>query len=469
MVKIEQSGIMEFEGFVNDVMKAYGAQGVAVSIFGKNKTYYENFFGYRDSEKQLEIDENTIFGMASISKSFTCLALMQLVEKGIVDLDGLISDYIPEFSGKNQKGVRVRHLLSHAAGFFPEKRILLKDVAEQLDIWDKRESEDLTYSDELAVEGIKLVAGRLDSREKLIGKPGELMSYSNDSYGLIADIVRRHGGESSYSAYVKKHILEPLEMNRSGMEFEAPIKDTNRTQLYIYRNGELDCNNDFYDNAFVLMGGGAMKSTIADLKNYTLMYLNEGIGINGKALLSQYFTREMFKPRQFYRFQQYYGFGLSTKFMDDITVIGHGGSLTGVANMFQWSPQLECGIIVLCNTSEFPAGVIADAATKLANGKKILSKRDAFSDIAWSEETIKAACGFYKSDEGALYEISCESGAISLKMNDENLNIRIVSNDTLLILKPFNNADLILCRHNNGEVWGIRTGGRIIPKDGNCE
>ena len=464
MVKITQSGIKDFEAFVSDVMESYGAQGVAVSIFGKNEVYYEKFFGYRDSEKKLEIDEDTIFGMASISKSFACLAIMQLVEKGVLDLDALVSEYIPEFSGKNQKGVRLRHLLSHAAGFFPEKRIQLKDVAQQVGVWDNRENEDLTYIPELAEEGIKQIAGRLDDRTKHIGKPGELMSYSNDSYGLIADIVKRHGGEKTYSDYVKKHILEPLEMNRSSLEFEAPSKDANGTNLYVYRNGQLEASRDFYDNALVLMAGGAMKSTIADLRKYTLMYLGEGVSANDKTLLGQYYTREMFKPRQFYRFGQYYGFGLSTKFMDDITLIGHGGSLTGVANMFQWSPQLECGIIVFCNTSEFPAGVVADAATRLANGKKIVSKRDLFTDTPWSTDTIKAACGFYKSGEGALYEITYENETLGVKMNGEVLEIRTVTNDMLLIQKPYNKADLILCRNNDGEVWGIRTGGRIIPK-----
>ena len=67
------------------------------------------------------------------------------------------------------------------------------------------------------------MAERLDSRTRLIGRPGELMSYSNDSYGLISDIVRRYEGEPSFSHYVVRHILEPLEMRRSTLEFESPV------------------------------------------------------------------------------------------------------------------------------------------------------------------------------------------------------------------------------------------------------
>ena len=63
------------------------------------------------------------------------------------------------------------------------------------------------------------------------------MSYSNDSCGLISDIVRRYGGEPSFSHYIVRHILEPLEMRRSPLEFDSPRRAGNCTRLYIYRNG----------------------------------------------------------------------------------------------------------------------------------------------------------------------------------------------------------------------------------------
>ncbi|RRD64101.1 class A beta-lactamase-related serine hydrolase [Fretibacterium sp. OH1220_COT-178] len=124
--KVCGSRLAEFEQLVRDVMTSYDAAGTAVSIFGRDRTYYEAFFGWRDAKRRLEIAPDTLFGMASLTKSVTCVALLQLVERGLVDLQGLVSDYIPEFIGRNQKGVRVAHLLSHSAGFFPEKRILAR-------------------------------------------------------------------------------------------------------------------------------------------------------------------------------------------------------------------------------------------------------------------------------------------------------------------------------------------------------
>ncbi len=66
-------------------------------------------FGYRDQERKLPIDEDTIFGLASVTKSFVALSIMQLVEAGKVDLDDPVSKYIPEFTNRNQKPVKVWH------------------------------------------------------------------------------------------------------------------------------------------------------------------------------------------------------------------------------------------------------------------------------------------------------------------------------------------------------------------------
>ena len=463
MVNLNKSYIEKFEKFTADVMSTYSAQGLAVSLFGANDTYYENFFGYKDTESKLGIDADTIFGLASISKSFTCLALMQLVEREVVDLEGLVSDYIPEFSGKYQKGVRVKHLMSHSAGFFPEKRILARDVAKEIGTWENGE-DDLAYNEALALDGIKRIAERLDSRDKLIGRPDELMSYSNDSYGLISDIVRRYSGFKSFGEYVNENIFKPLDMTRSTLEFDAPAKDDNTSQLYIRRDGKMEYSKDFYDNAFVLTGGGAIKSTIADLKKYTRMFLSHGTSQSGKEVLGSYYIKEMFKPRHLYRFQQYYGYGLSIKFTDDVTVIGHGGSLTGVSSMFQWSQELGVGVVVLCNTSEVPAATIADAAMKLAMDKDPEVISEPYLEQAWDKTTIDAAIGQYESPEGTGVEIMRTGSELVLEFNGVQLKTRQARGDILLIDRPYNTSDLILCRNISGEVWGIRVGGRIIPR-----
>ena len=108
------------ENLVESIRKDYEACGIAAAIIdSKGNTHYEKFWGSADLESEKELNGETIFGLASVTKSFTALAIMQMEEKGLVDLDAPISTYIPEFTNKNQKKVTIRHLMSHCGGFFP--------------------------------------------------------------------------------------------------------------------------------------------------------------------------------------------------------------------------------------------------------------------------------------------------------------------------------------------------------------
>ena len=94
---------------------------------------------------------------------------------------------------------------------------------------------------------------------------------------------------------------------------------------------------DYYDNAFVLGGAGSMKSTISDMKKILYMYLNHGKTPDGGRILSMEGIRSMCRPRMEYRPESWYCYGLATKKIDDVTVVEHGGSLTGVSSNMSWS------------------------------------------------------------------------------------------------------------------------------------
>lgn len=119
MKRIKETNRLLAENLVRSIMKDYEACGIAAAIIDKNGvTQYEKFWGVRDLESRKELDGETIFGLASVTKSFTALAIMQMEERGILKLDDPVSRYVPEFTNKNQKTVTIRHLLTHSGGFF---------------------------------------------------------------------------------------------------------------------------------------------------------------------------------------------------------------------------------------------------------------------------------------------------------------------------------------------------------------
>ena len=322
MNKITNASRFLFEELVSRIQERSSAVGIAVAIVDRNgKTQYEKFFGYRDQEKKLPIDEDTIFGLASVTKSFVALSIMQLVEAGKVDLDDPVSKYIPEFTNRNQKPIKLWHFLCHTAGFYPMHRTIINEIAQKAGL-DENETGDFAFCEKIALEGTKAVAELLDAQTKenggLIGDPGNYMSYCNDGFGLLSEIVRRVGGENSFAEYVKKHILEPLHMERSSGEYVRPAADANAAVLYKMQNGVMTSGRDYHDNAFSLGGAGSLKSTLADMKKYICMYLNYGKGIDGTRILSQEGVRTMCRPRIDYRPDSHYCFGLAQKKLDDL-------------------------------------------------------------------------------------------------------------------------------------------------------
>lgn len=475
MNQVNKANQYLFEELVRQIKDQYQAAGIAVALIDdEGTTVYENFFGYRDLEKKIPMDEDTILGMASVTKSFVALSVMQLCEKGLMNLDDPISNYIPEFTNKNQKTVRVRHLLNHSAGFYPTARIQIKETAAEYG-FKEEEQGDLAFVTELADIGVKLVAEQLDEQVAgvgLNGAPGEYMSYCNDGFGLLGEIVRRVSGENSFSAYVKKHILEPLEMNRSGCEYLRPRLDENSSVLYEVQNGSLVGSRDFYNSGFVLSGAGAMRSTLSDMKKVAAMYLNGGKTASGERkgehILSWEGIRAMCRPTIEYRPESWYCMGLSTKKLDDLTIVEHGGSQLGVSSNLSWSYEAGAAVIVLCNTSDVPVGVIADAAMRMYNGRNPLDMRNIYQENPWTDKTVEAAVGSYATNEGqvenSVVTICVEDGSVCLYADGVKQPFIMVNENVGLIRGFVKDGYVKLFKDEDGQVFAIGYGGRMLRK-----
>ena len=471
MNRINDTNKYLFEELVKQVQRQYKAAGIAVAVIDdEGHTAYENYFGYRDVEQQIPIDEDTIFGMASVTKSFVALSVMQLCEQGLMDLDDPVSKYIPEFTNKNQKTVRVRHFLNHSAGFYPTARTQIKETAAEYGFTEEA-CGDLAFVTELADIGVKLVAEQLDAQTYecgLSGAPGSYMSYCNDGFGLLGEMVRRVSGEKSFSDYVRKHILDLLGMDRSGCEYLRPRLEENSSILYAVKNGELVGCRDFYNSGFVLSGAGAMRSTLADMKKVVGMYLNRGKTADGKRLLSWEGIQAMCRPAIEYRPDSWYCMGLATKKLDDLTIVEHGGSQLGVSSNMSWSYEAGAGVIVLCNTSDVPVSAIADAAMRMFHGRNPIDMRTEYQDTPWTEKTIQAAVGSYATNEGqvqnSVVEIFVEDGVVGLRADGKKQPFIMVNENVGLVRGFVKDGYVKLFKNGDGDVFAIGYGGRMLPK-----
>ena len=460
-MNLSEEKLQQAEELIRIILDECEAAGIAACMLDADgHTVYEKFFGFRDLENRLPVDGETIFGLASVTKSFTALAIMKMQEDGLLSVDDPLSRYIPEFTNRNTETVKLSHLLSHSGGFFPQERITVMPVARQLGLAEDRDH-DLARNEKLAEEGGRLVAERLDALTKdggLIAAPGRYCSYCNDGFGLLSEVIRRYGGQPSYDEYVRKHILQPLHMDRSFCDFVRPGEDENAAILYDKKDGKMIHHRDYHDDAFVLNGGGAMKSTLNDLKKYLTMYLHEGENVCDKESIA-----EMLKPRIPFGIDGYYGYGLYTQKIGPYQIFQHGGSLPGVSSNILFSYDAGCAVIVLCNTSGVPVSRISDSLFMAYTG---LNKDDlpAYPEHSWPAETQAEIQGEYQSGEGTAFTIRQENGRLILKSEDGEKAIQPISDRLAIVRGKWSDTVLEPITNEKRGLFAVRYGSRVIPK-----
>ena len=466
MRNVSAEELTAFENFTIDLMRNTLARGLAVTVFHRDgRVLYERYLGCRDAQTAAKIDEDTYFGIASVTKSFTSLAILQLAEQGILSLDDPISKYVPEFTNKNQEQpVLIRHLLCHSGGYFPLPRILIGDVAREMGITDTPDNEFAVRTD-LAEEGIRRVAQRLDEQTEHLALPGELMSYCNDGFALLSDIVRRQGSCRSYAEYLEEHIFKPLGMSRTTVSFLKPAEDPNTAVLYTLENGRWTADHNYQNDAFVLHGGGNIKSTLADLRKYLLMYLNDGCAPDGTRLISSHMLREMIKPRQHTKPGENYAYGFEVSYMGDCLCVYHGGSLPGVSSNICWSPDAEIGVVVLCNTMDVPVYAVSDAIMHLFLGLPMITPRPEHLPYAWPADFRAQIIGDYISGEGDRFSLEDDGkDGIRMLVDGKEVDLTPIYRHEGVVRKKYSDTYLQFILDEDGHVYAARYGSRVFPK-----
>ncbi|GAU78457.1 serine hydrolase [Fusibacter sp. 3D3] len=457
---MKKEDINQFEQFVDEVMKTYEGQGIGVIGFDQNSILYEYYQGHRDVEKELPINRDTIFGIASITKSFTVIAILQLVEKGILDLNQPITTYIESIKLPEGRIPTVAHLLSHAGGFYPQERFLMKDVAKILGI---TEGTELSKNHELANKGIEMLVERINEMKDFTGALGQYHSYSNFSFGLLTELVQRYGGEAHYTDYMEKHILEPLNLRNTFFDFNKTHNEKNITRLYEKVVDHLNVTEDYEDMGFVLLGGGALKSTLNDMMAYTRLYLNEG-HYNGKSILSEKAIQSMTIPRVSYKPFEGYGYGLVSGKIGETLYAGHSGGLTGVSSYFAFTKATQKGIVILCNTSNVPVSAIGIAAIKLLNGQTPDWHQMDIMGTDWPKNVIENTIGIYESAEGTRIEIKNDETGIAWCSGEERLQMTLIDEDAVWVHNKIIASYTPILRDDQGKATAVYSGSRIIKR-----
>ncbi|MBK8021990.1 MAG: serine hydrolase [Chloroflexi bacterium] len=351
------------EQFIFQQMAQFNTAGVSIALIEGDDISWTRGFGLRDVDQGLFATPNTLYPVASVTKSFTAAAIMQLAEAGKLSVEEPVETYLPWFTLRpGGESIRIRHLLTHTSGMAAlgsSERIAGNLSGARGDLLPM-----LTYAD--------LPLFLRDAQSWTFGKPGERYMYSNEGYMLLGAIIQQVTNQA-HEAVIRERILQPLGMARAFFSRTDVEADAEVSALYqLTAEGKrLALRSPFRD----LNGHSGLVTNVLDLTRYVRMYMCGG-EFAGARVLQPESVSEMTTPRTYTSMrgengrQSQYGYGLLVveDFFDD-TLIGHGGSIGIATSFIGYLKNHNVGVAVLMNGTGTPAEFIGMVALAMLAGQ----------------------------------------------------------------------------------------------------
>lgn len=316
--------------------------GMAIGIVKDNQIIFTGEYGAANGSTGDPVVHSTLFHQASVSKTFVVTAVMQLVERGLIELDSPVTGYLSYFTMEDERYplITVKQLLNHTSGMPDEE-----DYA-----WDRPEYD----------EGSLERYVRSISRHKLLSEPGTHFAYSNIAYEILGDVIAKVSG-LSFEQYMKVCILEPAGMKSSS--FLKQEVEVNIAAPHVRKTAE--GHEGRVSEVFPYNRAHAPSSTLytnaQDMCQYMLMQLNQGKDGAGYNALQPGSYEEMWSPSMLTGWDQeheHVGLGWFLGAYQDKRIISHSGWDTGFLSELILMPDQKIGISIMTNCDYIPLGSV---------------------------------------------------------------------------------------------------------------
>ena len=462
----------ELEQYCREIVEKYKIPGVAMGLAKDEELLWEKGYGYRDVEKELALTIDTVFGIGSITKSFTCVAIMQLQEAGKLSVHDPVINYLPEFKtpDENQTDrITIHHFMTHTAGLPPLPTLFsaLKKSMENDSKLETDSEEDALAQLPVIETSDELLAFMAASSYELLGAPGQEFSYSNDCFALLGAIIERVGGQT-YEAYVKEHILEPIGMNNSVFHLEELSAHEDVATLYNSRkqDGEtiIFASNNPWD-APAMRAAGFLKSTVKDMLKYTEIFRNGG-KFGDRQVLSHDSVEQMMTPFIEWSPGRYYGYGVVV--IPDFfgyKLVEHSGGIKGVTAQMNIIPELGLTGIGLANLGSVPTAKLLTSTFIDYLGKPFTATPMQVEEIAVAADMLQGYEGRFASGEGMKFAFHVEDGKLVISSEEFSaLPLKPIGDDSFLLELLEAETTIRFVRNEEGAVIRVAFGSRQIPK-----
>ncbi len=331
IVSADEHPFKTIDRYIENRMKIYKVPGIALGIVKDDSIIYLKGYGIADDNGR-RVSPQTPFLLASATKSFTALGIMQLVEEGKIDLDAPVQKYLPWFrvaDVKSSSEITVRHLLNQTSGF--------STLDGRKKLADSKMIEDPL---EMYIRSLK--------ETQLIASPGEKFEYSNINYGILGLIIQKMSGVS-YGNYIQKRILNPLNMQHTYTSISDAREGGVSRGYYPFFGIPV-----VYDNpgSRASIPWGGIYSSAEDMTHYLIAHLNQGVYLD-QEILSPNGMTELHSPGKISNYAM--GWIISADYHPNIetfTAVWHDGDGPSFHSYVLLVPKKKTGIVLLMNMND---------------------------------------------------------------------------------------------------------------------
>ncbi|MCA1602861.1 MAG: serine hydrolase, partial [Acidobacteria bacterium] len=331
------------ERFIAREMADKELPALSIALVDDQQIVWSKGFGLANPKDRTPVTDETIYRVVSVSKLFTDIAIMQLVEQGKLDLEAPVTRYLPDFRPRNPFGkpVTLRQLMSHRSGLVREPPVG-------------------NYFDPTDPSLARTIASLNDT--ELVYAPESRTKYSNAAIATVGYVLERTQRQP-FAKYLKRAVLDPLGLAHSSFE-PTPESTKNLATAYMWT-----VDGRTFEAPTFQMGiapSGSMYTTVGDLGRFMSALFAGGRGQNG-AILKAATLEQMWTPQYAKAGQKTgYGIGFGISEMNGHRKIGHGGAIYGFATQLSALPDDKLGVVVVTTKDAANAVTnrIAEAALK---------------------------------------------------------------------------------------------------------
>lgn len=329
-----REALQGLEAEVAAALETFQVPGIAIGVIQDGRVVFAKGFGVQELGKSRRVDADTIFAIASVTKSFTAAALSTLVDEGKLQWDRPVREYLPDFrlyEPVATEQITARDMVAHLSGLPRHDFIRVSTHLERAEL----------------VRRLRYLPPNRSFREGY--------QYSNLMYvaaGYLGGVI----AGQSWEDLVEQRILAPLQMNRSSTSVTSVLRAQNHASPHLLRDGKAVVT-DFYDyQKFGIGPNGAVNSTVHDLLKYLQMYLDDG-RVDGRQVLSSAQLQELFTPMGTVSPGVRYSLGWFVETRHGERTLSHAGGVVGFSSHVVLVPERKLGIVILGNLGpgRFPA------------------------------------------------------------------------------------------------------------------